>query len=106
MRFVASLIFLLLSCIPTQASEKPTLTLYYAPWCYACHRVVNYLKQINKQAPLKDVQYPENKDTLITYGGKKQVPCLFIDGEPLYESEAIIDWLSTHLDFLEDIEEQ
>ncbi len=25
-------------------------------------------------------------------GGKVQVPCLFIDGELLYESDAIIEW--------------
>ncbi|KXB32941.1 hypothetical protein HMPREF3192_01310 [Atopobium deltae] len=26
-------------------------------------------------------------------GGKSQVPCLFIDGEPLYESDDIIQYL-------------
>ena len=25
-------------------------------------------------------------------GGKRQVPCLFIDGKPLYESSDIIAW--------------
>ena len=27
-----------------------------------------------------------------TKGGKRQVPCLFIDGKPLYESSDIIAW--------------
>ena len=31
--------------------------------------------------------------TLMEVGGKRQVPCLFIDGAPLYESSDIIDWL-------------
>ena len=31
---------------------------------------------------------------LIQEGGKRQVPCLFIDGKPLYESDDIIAWLS------------
>ena len=30
---------------------------------------------------------------LIQVGGKQQVPCLFIDGKPLYESLDIIRWL-------------
>ncbi|WP_373454247.1 glutathione S-transferase N-terminal domain-containing protein [Halanaerobium congolense] len=28
---------------------------------------------------------------------KRQVPCLFIDGEPLYESSDIINWLKSNL---------
>ena len=117
MRFIICLFSLIFvwSCFPSQAVEipsaanetsieKPTLMLYYAPWCYYCHKVVNYLKRINKQVPLKDVQNPLNKEELITLGGKRQVPCFFIDGEPLYESSAIIAWLSAHQDLLEDIE--
>ena len=33
---------------------------------------------------------------LIEHGGKEQVPCLFIDGKPLYESLDIIAWLEEH----------
>lgn len=29
-------------------------------------------------------------------GGKTQVPCLVIDGKPLYESLDIIEWLKTN----------
>ena len=116
MRFMTCLFSLIFvwSCLPSQSMEvpsttneaiieKPTLTLYYAPWCYYCHKVVNYLKRINKQVPLKDVQNPRNKEELIFLAGKRQVPCLFIDEEPLYESNAIIAWLSSHQDLLEDI---
>ena len=34
--------------------------------------------------------------TLIEVGGKSQVPYLFIDGKPLYESDAIITWLKNN----------
>ena len=74
MRFVTYLFFFVYisTTLPTTASENappfqeasiesPTLTLYYAPWCYYCQKVINYLKRINKQVPLKDVQNPENK---------------------------------------------
>lgn len=35
--------------------------------------------------------------TLIEVGGKQQVPCLLIDGKPLYESSDIISWIDEHL---------
>ena len=36
---------------------------------------------------------PDAADELARVGGKRQVPCLFIDGKPLYESLDIIKWL-------------
>ena len=30
---------------------------------------------------------------LVKDGGKEQIPCLFIDGQPLYESQDIVKWL-------------
>ena len=30
---------------------------------------------------------------LVEVGGKRQIPCLFIDGKPLYESKDIVEWL-------------
>lgn len=35
----------------------------------------------------------ENQKRLVEVGGKRQVPCLFIDGSPLYESQDIVKWL-------------
>ena len=37
------------------------------------------------------------EQTLIAVGGKRQVPCLFIDGAPLYESSDIIAWVQENL---------
>lgn len=37
------------------------------------------------------------EQTLIAVGGKRQVPCLFIDGAPLYESGDIIAWVQKNL---------
>lgn len=75
-----------------------TLELYMFDTCPFCRRVMNYIdssgrtdiiyKNINKD--------PEAEKTLIAVGGKRQVPCLFIDGEPLYESLDIIKWLEEH----------
>ncbi len=40
---------------------------------------------------------PKNKEELIKLGGKEQVPMLLIDGEPLYESSDIINWLKENM---------
>jgi len=40
---------------------------------------------------------PKAKEELLHLGGKVQVPCLFIDGTPLYESDDIIDYLKSNL---------
>ena len=39
----------------------------------------------------------EAREYLIEKGGKKQVPCLFIGEEPLYESLDIIKYLKENL---------
>jgi len=39
---------------------------------------------------------PARPKTLIEIGGKSQVPCLFIDGVPPYESDDIIRWLKSN----------
>ena len=36
---------------------------------------------------------PEAARKLVAVGGEDQVPCLFIDGKPLYESDDIVDYL-------------
>jgi glutaredoxin len=36
---------------------------------------------------------PANYNRLVNEGGKYQVPCLFIDGKPMYESDDIVTWL-------------
>lgn len=82
--------------------EKPTLNLYYSNHCPYSKKVLNYLYAIHKKVPMTDVQNnPEAKEYLKTHGGLMQVPCLFIDGQPLYESDDIIQWLSEHQDLLE-----
>ena len=44
----------------------------------------------------ENLKSSEAAERLLAVGGKMQVPCLFIDGEPLYESMDIIKWLEEH----------
>lgn len=78
-----------------EEKHRPILVLYYKPSCPYCQKVLTFLKNNNKEISLKNVdEHPDAKDELLHLGGKTQVPCLFINGKPLYESQAIIDWLN------------
>lgn len=74
------------------------LELYKKDTCPYCRRVMSRIEQSGRT----DVEYrdilesEENRRRLVEVGGKQQVPCLFIDGDPLYESMDIINWLEGH----------
>ena len=75
-----------------------TLELFMHGTCPYCRRVTDYIESTGRT----DILYhdihknPEVAERLVKTGGKEQVPCLFIDGEPLYESLDIISWLEDH----------
>jgi len=72
-----------------------TLELYYFESCPFCQKVLSFLKaQGISGMTKKDIKTtPLFEKELLALGGKKQVPCLMIDGKPLYESDDIISWL-------------
>lgn len=83
--------------IMSNPEDHPQLILYYRPSCPFCIKVLNHLDTIQKSVSLKNLNDdPKAIEELIHLGGKKQVPCLFIDGIPLYESQDIMDWLEEH----------
>jgi glutaredoxin len=85
-----------------KAEEKPVLMLYYTAYCPYSQKVLKYLNKIHKQIPMKNLENnPEAKQELKSIGGKMQVPCLVINGQALYESDAIIEWLSQHREELD-----
>ncbi|WP_293815981.1 glutaredoxin [uncultured Parolsenella sp.] len=70
------------------------LELFMKPTCPYCIKVMNFMSENNITIPLRDIVADESAaETLVAVGGKRQVPCLFIDGKPLYESGDIIEWL-------------
>jgi glutaredoxin len=71
--------------------------LYYFPECPFCKRVLDYLETAPYPLTYKNTsETPAYKQELISIGGKTQVPCLIIDGRPLYESLDIIAWLKNN----------
>lgn len=75
-----------------------TLELFKKDSCPYCQRVMRYLESSGrKDVVYRDIlQSRENGERLVAVGGKRQVPCLFIDGKPMYESLDIIQWLEAH----------
>ncbi len=68
------------------------LTLYYRPTCPFCLKVLYFAKQNKISLALKNISDESLRQKLIKIGGKGQVPCLLIDGKPMYESEDIIHY--------------
>ena len=69
------------------------LTLYYKPTCPYCQKVLAYMQEQDIACEMRDTLQPGVRDDLIRIGGKGQVPCLVIDGQPMYESDDIIAYL-------------
>jgi len=90
-----------------RASENHIVVLYYTTYCPYSQKVLKYLQKIHKQLPMRNLQDdPQAKAELKEIGGKLQVPCLVVDGQTIYESDAIIEWLSQHQDELEPADTQ
>lgn len=74
------------------------LELYVFMNCPYCMRVFRYMEEAGIEIPLFDVNADdEARARLKEVGGKVQVPCLFIDGVPMYESLDIIEWLKENV---------
>ena len=69
------------------------LTLYYRPSCPFCQKVLAYMEETSTKVPIADISYDDEAENLIAVGGKQQVPCLVVDGQAMYESDDIIDWM-------------
>ncbi len=73
------------------------LELYYRPTCPFCRKVLDFMTKHHVGGiELKDIGEAAHQQALIKIGGKSQVPCLFRDGTPLYESDDILQWLKNH----------
>lgn len=71
------------------------LELYYMPTCPYCRKVMLYMDKNGIAMTMHDItQDRQARSHLETVGGKVQVPCLFIDGDPMYESDDIVAYLA------------
>ncbi len=72
--------------------------LYWRPTCPFCMRVVDYLNEHDIECAMRNVlEDAAAYDDLVAVGGKRQIPCLVIEGEALYESSDIIQYCSQRI---------
>lgn len=72
------------------------LKLYVLQQCPYCNKVRRYLEENNIDVEINDVADPTKQAELMEIGGKDQVPMLLVGGEPLYESDDIIEWFKNN----------
>ncbi len=83
-------------CI-TAAGRTLDLELYKFDSCPYCQRVQRVVERLGLPLRHRDVLLDDAAArTLVEVGGKDQVPCLFVDGRPLYESAEIVAFLERH----------
>ena len=71
------------------------LALYKFDSCPYCKRVFRTIDQLDVNIEYRDTRSgPDWRKDLRDKTGRTQVPCLFIDGEPLFESSDISAYLS------------
>ena len=76
------------------------LELFYKDSCPFCQKVIRFIDKYelrDKIEFLDIVKDADAKKRLVDEGGMNQVPCLFVDGKPMYESSDIIEFLKSNL---------
>lgn len=76
-----------------------SLQLYKFDSCPFCRKVMRHFESRGIKVEMRDTMLePSYREELLRLGGKSQVPCLMIDGKPLYESDDIIAWVDRNYD--------
>lgn len=77
------------------------LDFYYFESCPYCQRVISVIKKNKIQVNWMDIQTTsEHAKKLRSDTGRTTVPCLYINGEPMFESLDIMKWLENNLEKL------
>lgn len=81
--------------------NAPELDFYYFDACPYCQRVINVINKHKIKVNWIDIYADMNSlQKLIQITGRKTVPCLFINGDPMHESSDIMAWLEKNVDSL------
>ena len=77
---------------------SPKLDFYYFESCPYCQRVMNVIEKNQIQVNWMDTsKNSDHAKKLRSDTGRTTVPCLYIDGKPMFESLDIIKWLESNL---------
>ncbi len=81
------------------------LELFYFPQCPYCQFVLSALRTtgLEEQVELLDINdNPHYKERLVRDTGRGTVPCLYIDGKPMFESRDIASWIHKYAKEIQD----
>lgn len=59
-------------------------------------KVRRAIRDLKVDVEYKNILWPPNVKKLLAVGGMYQIPCMFIDGKAMYESDDIIAFLKEH----------
>ncbi len=82
--------------VPTPDPPR-ALVLYQFDACPWCQIVLRAIDQLAVDVTLRDTRRdPDAARAHRETTGRTQVPCLYIDGQPLFESADIVEWLRAY----------
>jgi len=88
--------------VPTHApppDQVRQLVLFKYDSCPYCARVARVIESLGLKLEYRDtIRDRTASSELREATGRSTVPCLFIDGRPLFESDDIIAWLQAYSD--------
>ena len=74
--------------------QSTKIDLFYYDECFFCQKVLREIKNLNIKVSYRHIYEDQtNLQILLEKTGRKTTPCLFINGEPMFESDDIIEWL-------------
>lgn len=74
--------------------SQPKLALYYFASCPFCVMVLRVIDKLNIDVEYRDIYASQDHlNKLVSDTGRRTVPCLYIDGKPMFESSDIMMWL-------------
>lgn len=77
--------------------NKVDLALYYYEACPYCQLVMETIDDLNLKVELCDIRTnADHLNKLVADTGRRTVPCLYIDGQPMHESAEIVRWLKAN----------
>ncbi len=78
--------------------EPLELVLYKYDSCWFCQKVLRAIDALQLNVAYRDTRRDTGAlEELMSTGGRTQVPCLFVNGRPLYESDDIVHFLETEV---------
>ena len=81
--------------------SSPHLAYYYFDSCPFCMMVQRTIEKLGVEVEYCDIYSDQTHlNKLIEDTGRRTVPCMYIDGTPMFESYDIIAWLETNISTL------